>query len=268
MTLHIQQLQSRLTDNTFYILHDAASACLIDPIDPQLALDYLATYALTPTCLLTTHWHPDHVGGNAAILAVHPSLTHMIPAAEADLIDLSASRNVRALRAGDVVRLGSYALDVLETPGHTVGHISLVCEDILVCGDTIFSAGVGHCKLGGDVDVLTQTLRATIAQLDHAVRIFCGHDYALKNLAFARSVLPNDPAIIARQAHLSHPGSTPVITTLGEERTFNLFMRCEERAVQEAARRLRPEVFEAALGRGQEVSGAAFCALRAARDVW
>jgi hydroxyacylglutathione hydrolase len=264
----IIQLRSSRTDNTFYLVHDGHAACLIDPVDPQVGLDAVEALGLRLDALLNTHWHPDHVGGNAAIFAAVPDARHFIPAAEADLIDTSHTTRVTLLRSGDVVSVGASILRVIETPGHTIGHLSLISEDALLCGDTLFSAGVGHCKLGGDAPQLARTITTTIAALPDHLRVFCGHDYARRNVAFALSLLPDDPALLAHAARLSAHGDTPLITTLGEERRFNLFLRCEEPALQAAALERGGDVVATRRGEGLSDAEATLCALRALRDVW
>jgi hydroxyacylglutathione hydrolase len=266
--LHTIQLLSQRTDNTFYLVHDGARACLIDPIDAPQAIARIRELGLTLDALLNTHWHPDHVGGNAEILAAFPSVSHLIPAGEADRIQTDPARKLVLLAPGDVVRVGQGELQVILTPGHTVGHISLVGEQALLCGDVIFSAGVGHCKLGGDPPTLARTFSQILPTLPEHLTICCGHDYARRNVLFGLSLLPADPALLAHQARLAAHGEGPLPTTLGEERAMNPFMRCAEPAVQQAARAGAPQVWEARRAEGLDAVDATFCALRALRDVW
>jgi len=139
------------------------------------------------------------------------------------------------LAEGDVVKIGSSGeLKVLETPGHTPIHISLYGETDtphLLCGDTLFNAGVGHCR-SGDPNVLYRTFSTKIAALPDATRVYPGHDYIDNNLGFTLDREPDNAAARAlKEALKDQDPNHAKITTLGEERQVNTFLRLDSPSV-------------------------------------
>ena len=167
-------------------------ALAIDPLDVERCLYEANNQGYKITQILNTHEHWDHIEGNgemqektgARILA-HNGAMEKIPNVDQGLI------------AGDIVRVGSQvSLKVLDTPGHTDSHICLLSEGSgdtsLFCGDTLFNAGAGHCKIGGNMETLYNTFSSQLANLSDDVLIFPGHDYMVNNLEFTLNREPNN----------------------------------------------------------------------------
>jgi len=144
------------------------------------------------------------------------------------------------------VKLGSAVeMEVIETPGHTPIHISMLGhggESHLLCGDTIFNAGVGHCY-SGDPNVLYATFRDKIAPMADNIRIYPGHDYIANNLNFTLDREPDNADAKALLAEVE--GQDPanaLVTTLGQERKVNTFMRLDNPSVVAGVKAKFPEL--------------------------
>jgi hydroxyacylglutathione hydrolase len=152
------------------------------------------------THIFTTHKHSDHVGGNLEWLDNRKDLTIYGSEKEWELIPGLKKEN--ALRDIHTMTIGDLCVCCLHTPGHTTDHCVYVVTHVtpestkipfLFCGDTLFTAGCGRL-LGGTATDLLQSLR-TIMSLPNETLMFCGHEYSVKNLEFAKMVEPENEQI-------------------------------------------------------------------------
>ncbi|WP_019053435.1 hydroxyacylglutathione hydrolase [Sphingobium xenophagum] len=224
-----------LSDNYVWLMHDAASGetVVIDPAvaDPVLAAAQARGWTIGQ--IWNTHWHGDHVGGNAAIKAA-TGCTITGPAAEADKIGTLD----RMVGEGDEVRIGAHVATVMEVPAHTAGHIAyhLADEHIAFVGDTLFAMGCGRLFEGTAAQMFANMAR--LAALPDETRVYCAHEYTLSNGRFALGVEPDNAALAARMVEVEAArvrGEATVPTTIGLERATNIFMRA--RNVDELAQR-------------------------------
>lgn len=218
------------TDNYVWVLSQGRDAVVVDPGDAAPVRRHLAAQGLNLRAILITHHHPDHTGG---LQALHTSgVTACGPRAEAARIeglDL-------LLDEGDAVELLGHRFQVLCLPGHTLGHIAYRCDDLLLCGDTLFSAGCGRLFEGTPAQMHTSLSR--LATLPPATRVCCTHEYTLSNLAFALAVDPDNAdlhAHVARVKKLRAENRPSLPSTLDLERRINPFLRCDQPAVIAAA---------------------------------
>ena len=208
-----------------------ARVAIVDPGQAEPVLDTLERTGLEPAAILITHHHPDHTGGIQAVLRRHRIPVYGPASSPAGGID-------RPLRDGDTVRLDDTAFRVLAVPGHTLDHIAYHTEGALLCGDTLYAGGCGRL-FEGSPEQMHKTLKR-LSLLPDETRIFCAHEYTVRNLEFAAAVEPGNEAVRARleaARRLRAQGRPTLPSTLAEERLTNPFLRCAEPAVIEAARR-------------------------------
>jgi hydroxyacylglutathione hydrolase len=212
-------------DNYLWLVHDDASGetAVVDPGDAAPVLAEAEARGWRIGQVWNTHWHPDHTGGNPAVVAA-TGATLSAPAAEAARIPAIDV----ALKDGDTVRIGAHVGEVWDVPGHTLGHIAFVFRDagVAFVGDTMFAMGCGRLFEGTPSQMFGAFER--LGQLPDATRIFCAHEYTLANARFAATVEPANVAIAQRLAAveaLRERGEATVPTTIADERATNPFLR-------------------------------------------
>ncbi len=268
--MQIEWLASQTSDNFFYLAHHGGVAALIDPVDHALAIDAVRQRGLELAMVLNTHWHPDHVSGDDAVLAAFPDALLLVPAAEADVIaNLVERAPDRLLSGGDTVSLGDASLSVIETPGHTIGHLAFAHEHHLLSGDTLFAAGAGHVRYGGDLGALFHTFRDVLSPMPDATILYPGHDYSARNLEFTLSIQPDHaPTLDALVVARARPDRTLFPPTMGQERLTNPFMRAEDPHLLAALEQREPALLASLRADHHDPHEVCFRALRALRDSW
>jgi len=250
--------------NYHYVIGCAESgeALVVDPLDWRACLERAQARGWRITQIVNTHEHRDHTAGNAELVRATGAkvLAHAGAAARIGGVD-------RGLNAGDVIRVGrSVELECLDTPGHTLTHVCLLAHAdgaALFSGDTLFNAGVGNCRNGGDPERLYTTCRTLLARLPAEARIYPGHDYLSNNLRFTLHVEPGNPNAtgwLERCAPLA-PENMPVLT-LSQELAINSFFRLREPGLLDGLRRIAPQL---GAGAGERE---VFLTLRELRNSW
>ena len=223
---------------------ETGEALAVDPLEWRLCLEAARKRGWEITQILNTHEHTDHTGGNAGLkAATHAKVAaHAAAAAGIGGVD-------RGLFKGDIIKVGrTVELECLDTPGHTLTHICLLSrteEPALFCGDTLFNAGAGNCFNGGDPEKLYDTFVTQLARLPDKTRVFPGHEYLARNLEFTLDREPGNPdaAPLLEQARHHDPAAAPV-TTLGQEKGINTFLRLQNPAVIARLREAFPDIGE------------------------
>lgn len=226
MTLEIVRVPV-LSDNYAWLIHDPASGetVAVDPGEAAPVQAAATERGWRIDQIWTTHWHPDHVGGNATLRAAGARITG--PAQEAAKIptlDVTVDE-------GDTVRIGTSVAQVLHVPGHTAGHIAfhLADDGAIFTGDTLFALGCGRLFEGTAAQMFANMQR--YAALPDATCVYCGHEYTQSNGRFALSVDPHNDALVARMQMVDAAraaGAATVPTTIGEERATNPFLRARD----------------------------------------
>ena len=215
------------SDNYIWLLRDSATGAVavVDPGDGSAALRAAEECGWRIGQVLTTHWHPDHTGGNLQVKNATRCTIHG-PAAERDRVPGIDEE----LREGDRVRVGSLEAEVWEVPGHTLGHIAFVFRNagVAFVGDTLFVMGCGRL-FEGTAEQMHHSLQR-LAELPGDTRLYCAHEYTLGNARFAAHAEPGNEAVLRRLAEVEERrarGEITVPTTVAEERATNPFLRAE-----------------------------------------
>jgi hydroxyacylglutathione hydrolase len=218
-----------LNDNYAWLIHDGVSGetVAVDPGEAQPLLDAAAARGWSIGQVWTTHWHPDHTGGNAAMKAAGARIT--APRAEAAKIP---TLDV-AVDEGDTVQIGDHVARVMTVPGHTQGHIAFYLADdaVIFTGDTLFAMGCGRLFEGTPEDMFANMQR--YAALPDETVVYCGHEYTQGNGRYALVAEPGNDAIVERMRAvdaLRERGEATVPTTIGQERATNPFLRAASAA--------------------------------------
>ena len=221
---------SAFRDNYVWTLRRGKHAAVVDPGEAAPVLDYLGREGLALAAILATHHHADHVGGIAEICQKYKvpvygpkgepiaTLTH--PVSEGERVSIP--------------ELG-VSFSVLDIPGHTRAHIAYYGAGALFCGDTLFACGCGRL-FEGTAQQMYASLQK-LAALPDDTKVYCGHEYTLANIGFAKSVEPRNAALASREGRDREKraaGRPTVPSTLGEEKATNPFLRCREPAVVES----------------------------------
>ena len=227
-------LFSCLQDNYGVLVHDSASGATaaIDAPEAGAVEAALKRTGWKLTDILVTHHHADHTGGIAPLKERHRCRV-VGPRNEAARIPLLDE----TVGEGDVVRAGGLEARVLETPGHTAGHITYWFEPdcLAFVGDTLFSIGCGRV-IEGTPEIMWRSL-LKLRGLPGETRVYCGHEYTQANIRFAQTIEPDNLALIARAAEAAEQIAhrTPTIpTTLDSEKAANPFLRADLPELAEA----------------------------------
>jgi hydroxyacylglutathione hydrolase len=214
-----------LKDNYGVLVHEPRSGATaaIDAPEAKAVLEALGERGWTLTHILTTHHHGDHTGGNLELKAA-TGCEIVGPAAEAQRIP----GIVRDVGEGATVALGSVTFKVLETPGHTLGHVTYWCpgEGVAFVGDTLFAMGCGRV-FEGTPEMMWHSL-SKIARLPKETTIYCGHEYTLANARFGLTIEPENRKLQERAKAvetLRAEGRPTLPTRLADELETNVFLR-------------------------------------------
>lgn len=216
------------TDNYIWILvnNENRHCVIIDPGDAKPLLNFVQLHQLIPIAIFITHHHRDHSAGIAEIVSTYnipvygstksqlPEITH--PVDETSTIALEEA-NMR--------------FNIMSIPGHTLDHIAYHFQDMLFCGDTLFSGGCGRV-FEGSYEQMFNSLNK-IAALPDQTKIYCTHEYTLANLLFAHKIDPDNIKLNEYLAFVQEKTKKDLITlpsTLEIEKQINPFLRCNNAA--------------------------------------
>jgi hydroxyacylglutathione hydrolase len=216
-----------LNDNYGVLLHDPDSGATasIDAPEASAVEAALAAAGWRLTDILVTHHHADHTGGVAELKRRHGC---RVTAPRGEKQPIPAVD--RTVAEGDTVTVGGLAGHILDTPGHTLGHITYVfdADHIAFVGDTLFSIGCGRVIEGTAAMMWDSLLK--LRALPDATRIFCGHEYTDANIRFALTVEPDNEALRARAGEVERlraAGRPTIPSTIGAEKRANPFLRAD-----------------------------------------
>ncbi|XP_034395900.1 hydroxyacylglutathione hydrolase, mitochondrial isoform X1 [Cyclopterus lumpus] len=238
------ELLPALSDNYMYLLIDVESreAAVVDPVEPIKVVEAVRKHGVKLTTVLTTHHHWDHAGGNEKMLKLMPGLRVYGGDDRVDAITKKVSHS-------NNIKVGSLNVKCLFTPCHTTGHICYYVTKetsteppAVFTGDTLFVAGCGKF-FEGTAEQMYKALMDILGCLPPETRVYCGHEYTVSNLKFARHVEPDNEVIQKKLAWAKEKcsnGEPTIPSTLADEFTFNPFMRVKEKSVQEHVQQTTP----------------------------
>ena len=218
-----------LSDNYVYIIIDNVSnttAC-VDPAISKPIIELLKRRKLNLNYILNTHHHGDHTGAN---LELKELFNCKIIGSKKDNKRIPGIDIM--LEEGDIFSVGKYNFEVIDVPGHTLGHISFYCknEHILFCGDTLFSFGCGR-TFEGTSEQMWNSLKKIRALPDETM-VYCGHEYTQSNLLFALDLEPENELLITKKKEISdlRLKNLPTIPSkLIMEKELNPFLRIDDK---------------------------------------
>ncbi len=218
--------------NFIYLIEDNDDGvyCL-DPFDANVAWKNIKKLNKRLIAIINTHEHYDHVGGNEELKALsgcevwcHENGQDKVPGV------------TRVLKAGEEIPIAGGHLEVIDTPGHTFAHLCFLLKEngavkAIFSGDTLFNAGVGHCRLGGNVEVLFDTVQKTFQNLPDDVILYPGHEYLENNLNFSLRREPGNKEVRQFLDDIKGLDTTKVVTNMKKEREINSFLRLNNREI-------------------------------------
>jgi hydroxyacylglutathione hydrolase len=220
-----------LKDNFGVLVHDPVSGATaaIDAPEAAAVEAALKKTGWRLTDILVTHHHADHTAGIGELKAHHKCCV-VAPRAEAQRI----AHVDATVGEGDTVKVGALEGRVIDTPGHTAGHISYFfpADKLAFVGDTLFSIGCGRV-IEGDPEMMWQSL-LKLRALPGDTRFYCGHEYTAANIRFAKTIEPDNKALAARAdevAKLAAAGKPTIPATIAAEKAANPFLRADDAEV-------------------------------------
>jgi hydroxyacylglutathione hydrolase len=220
-----------LKDNFGVLIHDPESGATA-AIDVPEAAPVEAALKKTGWRLseiLVTHHHADHTQGIGEIKSQHKCRV-VAPRAEAARI----AHVDETVAEGDTVRVGGLQGKIIDTPGHTAGHISYFfpADKLAFVGDTLFSIGCGRV-IEGNPEMMWQSL-LKLRNLPDDTQFYCGHEYTDANIRFAKTIEPNNKALAARAEQVKQQlaaGKPTIPATIAAEKAANPFLRADDAEV-------------------------------------
>jgi len=236
-----------LDDNYMYLLIDEKTkeAAIVDPVEPKKVVAAVEAEKVKLSTVLTTHHHYDHAGGNAELVKLVPGLTVL---GGDDRVDALTQK----VGDGDQFSVGQLNIRCLFTPCHTKGHICYFVtsnsepdsDPLVFTGDTLFIGGCGKF-FEGTAEQMHRALNEVLGNLPNNTRVYCGHEYTVNNLKFAKHVEPDNEDIQKKllwAQELRAENQSTIPSTIGEEKKFNPFMRVDIESVQNRVQKSKDSI--------------------------
>lgn len=232
-----------LEDNYGYILEDTQDkvAVIVDPGEAAPLLSHLEKLGSRLIAIWNTHHHADHIAGNKDVLTKFVVPVYGSAKDQSNIPELT-----HLLSERDTLNFADRTVQILEIPGHTLGHIAFYVPGAqeepghLFLGDLIFGLSCGNVMEGHMSDMFASISK--VRQLPDHTLAYCGHEYTLNNRRWATHVEPNNRDTAQRVATQTAPPTIPL--NLGQEKKTNPFLRCDGEAARAYTGKTDPaEVF-------------------------
>jgi hydroxyacylglutathione hydrolase len=232
-----------LADNYAYLIIDETTkeAGVVDPSEAGPVADAIRKEGVQLLSIINTHHHWDHVGGNKDLLKEFPGIK--VYGHKRDKDRTPGITNL--VDEGDTLSIGQHQGRFLFIPCHTSGHVALYFpeEKAVFTGDTLFIAGCGRLFEGTAADMHNNMVKLTALPDD--TRVYCGHEYTVKNLQFALTLEPSNAKAQAKLqwAQDMRAKKQPTIpSTVAEEKELNPFVRVHNAELQANVKKQFPEL--------------------------
>ena len=231
MTLEVVTVPCR-ADNYAYLVKGDDGVCIIDAPDAAPIIAAADKLGWEPGVLMITHHHGDHTEGTAALRDRY-GLKVLGPKAEQAKLPPLDMALTEGMNGGN----GDAYTVPLDVPGHTLGHMAFHFPKagVIFTADSLMAWGCGRV-FEGTMEMMHDTMQK-LAALPPETLIYSGHEYTLGNMAFALSIEPDNPDLLARAEKVKaqrDKGEATVPVTLAEELATNPFLRCHTPEVQNA----------------------------------
>lgn len=208
-------------DNYIWAMIEDQNLIIVDPGDAKPVLEFISHSKLNLLSILITHKHLDHMGGVDEIFTKYPNIEIYAPR------DSNFSFPYKAVGEGEEFKIDDTSMNfkVIETPGHTLDHIVYINESNLFCGDTLFACGCGRI-FEGTYNQMFESLQK-FKKLDADMKVFCAHEYTVKNIEFALTLNPTNKKLLNRlKSCLNQEVTLP--SSLKEEFETNPFLLAKD----------------------------------------
>lgn len=208
-------------DNYIWAMIEGQNLIIVDPGDAKPVLEFISHSKLNLLAILITHKHLDHMGGVDEIFTKYPNIEIYAPR------DSNFSFPYKAVGEGEEFKIDDTSMNfkVIETPGHTLDHIVYINESNLFCGDTLFACGCGRI-FEGTYNQMFESLQK-FKKLDANMKVFCAHEYTVKNIEFALTLNPTNKKLLNRlKSCLNQEVTLP--SSLKEEFETNPFLLAKD----------------------------------------
>ena len=212
------------------------NVALVDPGDAKPCIKFLEENNLQLCAILITHHHADHTGGVAELKNYCQSKNWPITV-YAPQNEKITHVDVR-VKDKQIIEISALELsfEIIDLAGHTLDHIGYYSNDVVFCGDTLFSGGCGRIFEGTPKQILTALTRLT--NLPDRTHVYCAHEYTLANLTFALAVEPKNAELVhyynqvleRRENNIS-----TIPTSILLEKKVNPFLRCDQQEIIDSA---------------------------------
>ncbi len=222
------------TDNYIWLIEENGKATVVDPGDANVVENFLTEKNLKLENIFITHHHFDHTGGVQRLKESYNCDVYGPYNSPFNGVDIKLKEN-------DEIAIFNSSFKIIEIPGHTLDHIAYYSknQNILFCGDTLFSGGCGRIFEGTPSQMYESLSKLSL--LDKSTKIYCGHEYTQSNLNFAVKVEPSNDNLVKYKRkidkkRLNNEISLP--TSLELEKNINPFLRSHVSEIKESIKEI------------------------------
>ncbi len=222
-----------LSDNYAVLVHESTTGetLCVDAPDARPIQSALGEKGWKLSTILITHHHHDHIDGLDLLKSVYGAKAFGPKAESKSIPGLDET-----LSEGEEISFAGHPIRIIETPGHTLGHICYHWPDdkLLFSGDTLFVMGCGRLFEGTPAHMWSSLSK--LAALPSETKVYCGHEYTLSNAEFAAKLEPNNIDLQTRLIDIRDKrgkNQPTVPSTIGEEQKTNPFLRPASKEIRQ-----------------------------------